>query len=258
MRQSSTEITHAVNKAVMEGDVDAIASLVKENYIQHTPVVGDGRAGVVALVKKIRNNELPAPRIRNVRTLVDGDFVVLHHDVSWPNRKAMIEIFRMDGDLCAEHWSGVQDHPETTVSGHSMVDGATAITDTANTAVNKALAKSFVDTVLINGEFGKILDFYHPEIVQHNPYIDNTVAGLMTGIEGLQKQGITLQIQKIWNVFGQGNFVLVCSEGLFAGKATAFFDLFRIEGGKIVEHWDVLQEIPAAEKQAHSNGFFYR
>ena len=44
------------------------------------------------------------------------------------------------------------------------------------------------------------------------------------------------------------------SEGKFDTRHTAFFDLFRIEKGKIVEHWDVLQEVP--EKMAHDNGMF--
>ena len=44
------------------------------------------------------------------------------------------------------------------------------------------------------------------------------------------------------------------SEGKFDTRHTAFFDLFRIEEGKIVEHWDVLQEVP--EKMAHDNGMF--
>jgi predicted SnoaL-like aldol condensation-catalyzing enzyme len=230
---TNVEITHAVNKAVQAGDVAIISSLVTENYIQHTPVVRDGRAGLEALVTKIRNKEIPAPQIKNVRTFTDGSYVVLHHDVLWPNRKAMFEIFR-------------------------MVDGTTEIKDRNNTEKNKAFAKAFVETILINGEFDKILNFYHPEIIQHNPFIENTVPGLVNGIAELQNQGITLQIQKIWKVLGEGNFVLVCSTGMFAGKPTAFFDLFRVENGKIAEHWDVIQEIPATEKQAHTNGFFER
>jgi predicted SnoaL-like aldol condensation-catalyzing enzyme len=253
---TNVAITQAVNKAVQAGDVEAIASLVPENYIQHTPVVPDGRKGLELLVTKIRDKQMPSPQIKNVRTFTDGDYVILHHDVQWPNRKAMFEIFRMEGGLAAEHWSGIQDHPEKTANGHSMVDGVTEVTDQANTAKNKELAKSFVETVLIKGEFDKILNYYHPDIIQHNPFIDNTVPGLVNGIGELQKQGITLQIQKIWKVFGEGNFVLVCSTGLFAGKPTAFFDLFRTEKGKIVEHWDVVQEIPTPDKQAHRNGFF--
>ena len=166
----------------------------------------------------------------------------------------MIEIFRFQDGLAAEHWSGIADHPEKTANGHSMVDGASTVTDKELTQKNKQLARSFVETILIKGQFDKILEFYHPDIIQHNPYIDNTIQGLVKGIEELQKNGIAIQIEKIHRVLGEGNFVLVVSEGKFAGKLTAFFDLFRIDSGLVVEHWDVLQEVP--EKMAHNNGMF--
>ena len=256
IKMTNEAIAQGINKAVMSGDVDLATSLVREDYVQHTPVVPDGRKGLGILVGKIRSKEIPAPQINNIRIIKDGDFVVLHHDVQWPNRKTMFEIFRMQDGLAAEHWSAIMDHPEKTANGHSMTDGANAITDTANTDKNKAFARAFVENVLIKGQFDKILDYYHPNIIQHNPFIDNTVEGLISGVQQLKEQGMSIQIEKVWKVFGEGNFVLVCSGGKFAGKPTAFFDLFRTEKGKIVEHWDVLQEIPDTDKQAHGNGFF--
>jgi len=47
-------------------------------------------------------------------------------------------------------------------------------------------------------------------------------------------------------VLGQGNFVLMMSEGLFDGKPTAFYDLYRLEEGKQVEHWDVWKDAPSS------------
>jgi predicted SnoaL-like aldol condensation-catalyzing enzyme/truncated hemoglobin YjbI len=251
---TNKETAFAINNAVQSGDVEMAATLVTENYIQHTPNIPDGKKGLQILITKIKDKEIPSPKINNVRSFEDGDFVVLHHDVKWPNRKAMFEVFRFENGLAAEHWSGIADHPEKTANGHSMLDGATEITDKNLTQKNKELVISFVETVLIKGHFNRLSDFYHPEIVQHNPFIDNTVSGLWRGVEALQKQGISFQIKKIFKVFAEGNFVLVCSEGEFAGKHTAFFDLFRVDNNIIVEHWDVLQEIP--EKMAHDNGFF--
>jgi predicted SnoaL-like aldol condensation-catalyzing enzyme/truncated hemoglobin YjbI len=252
--KTNKEKAIAINKAVQSGDAESAAALVTENYIQHTPNMPDGKAGLRMLITKIKNKELPAPKITNVRLFEDGEFVILHHDVYWPNRKAMFEIFRFENGLAAEHWSAIADHPDTTANGHSMVDGPTEIIDKNLTQKNKEFATSFLQTVLINGQFDKLSEFYHPEIIQHNPYIDNTVPGLLKGLEDLQKKGVSIEIKKIVKVLGEGNFVLVCSEGKFAGKHSAFFDLFRIEKGLIVEHWDVLQEIP--EKMPHENGFF--
>jgi predicted SnoaL-like aldol condensation-catalyzing enzyme len=251
---NNKEKAAAINMAVQTADFDAINQLVREDYIQHTPLIADGRKGLEGLLSKIANKEIPAPQIRNVRVFEENDIVVLHHDVNWPNRKAMIEIFRFKDGVAAEHWSGISDQPDKTANGHSMVDGDTTVTDRGNTQQNKALVRSFVETVLIRGEFNKVGDFYHPDIIQHNPLIPDGVDGLIKGIQELQSKGVTIAINKIHHVWGEGNFVLVVSEGTLSGKPTAFFDLFRTANGKVKEHWDVLQEIPA--KQAHDNTMF--
>src|SRR5688572_9324082 len=104
---SNKEKAAAINKAVQFTDHNAIDQLVRENYVQHTPTVPDGKKRLQRLLTKIEYQEIPAPTITNVRTFEDGEFVVLHHDVRWPNRKVMIEIFRFQDGLAAEHWSGV-------------------------------------------------------------------------------------------------------------------------------------------------------
>ncbi|HEY6764696.1 MAG TPA: hypothetical protein VI386_07985 [Candidatus Sulfotelmatobacter sp.] len=56
-------------------------------------------------------------------------------------------------------------------------------------------------------------------------------------------QGITMKYERVHKVLGEGNFVLVASEGSFAGRATSFDDLFRVKNGKIAEHWDTIEAI---------------
>ena len=51
-------------------------------------------------------------------------------------------------------------------------------------------------------------------------------------------------------------FVLVVSEGHLGGKHNSFYDLFRVENGKISEHWDTIEEIPAKETWKNNNGKF--
>jgi predicted SnoaL-like aldol condensation-catalyzing enzyme len=50
--------------------------------------------------------------------------------------------------------------------------------------------------------------------------------------------------------------VLTQPQGAFAGKPTAYYDLFRVENDNIVEHWDVLQPIPIASEAKNKNGMF--
>ncbi|MCP4305923.1 MAG: hypothetical protein GY798_05170, partial [Hyphomicrobiales bacterium] len=68
--------------------------------------------------------------------------------------------------------------------------------------------------------------------------------------------GLTLHIAKAHKVFGDGNFVLVLSEGSLGDQPTAFYDLFRVEDGKIVEHWDVIAPILPDDQAANADGRF--
>ena len=57
-------------------------------------------------------------------------------------------------------------------------------------------------------------------------------------------------------MIGEGNFVLTMSEGTLGEDPTAFYDLFRIEDGLIVEHWDVIAPMPAADALHNEAGKF--
>ncbi|MGX7112169.1 nuclear transport factor 2 family protein [Gemella cuniculi] len=70
----------------------------------------------------------------------------------------------------------------------------------------------------------------------------------------MAEQGITMIYNKTYQILAQGNFALAVSEGTFAGEQTSFYDLFRVENGKIAEHWDVMETI--VTESAHNNGKF--
>ena len=54
--------------------------------------------------------------------------------------------------------------------------------------------------------------------------------------------------------FDMGQFVFTQGEGMLRGKPTAFYDLFRVEGDKLAEHWDVVFAKPT--ELGHDNGLF--
>lgn len=65
-----------------------------------------------------------------------------------------------------------------------------------------------------------------------------------------------MKYNKIHKVLGERNFVLVASEVHFVEDYNSFYDLFRIENGKISEHWDLIEKIPAKETWKNNNGKF--
>ena len=92
--------------------------------------------------------------------------------------------------------------------------------------------------------------------VQHNPQIADGLSGLGKALEAMAKAGVTMRYSRVHKVLGEGDFVLVVSEGHLGDDHVAFYDLFRLERGKIVEHWDAIEAIPPRAKWKNGNGTF--
>ena len=65
-----------------------------------------------------------------------------------------------------------------------------------------------------------------------------------------------MNVDKIFMILGQGNFVLVVACGSISGKPVTYYDLFRLENSKIAEHWDVIETIPPRDQWNNHNGKF--
>lgn len=102
----------------------------------------------------------------------------------------------------------------------------------------------------------KITDYISAETYHHhNPDIKDGLQGIVEAVEYLTARNNMFQYTKIHKVLGEGNFVLTVSEGQWNNTSNVFYDLFRIENDKVVEHWDVIQPIPT-EGLANDNGMF--
>ena len=152
-------------------------------------------------------------------------------------------MFRFEDGLIVEHWDNLAEKgPATNPSGHTQIDGPTVAQDLNETEKNKAIVADFVDSILVNGQMDKLGQFIDGDnYIQHNTAIADGLSGLGAALEAMAAQGIRMVYTTVHKVLGDGNFVLTISEGAFAEQATSFYDLFRIENGKIVEHWDVIE-----------------
>ena len=92
--------------------------------------------------------------------------------------------------------------------------------------------------------------------IQHNTGIADGLSGLGAALEALGKQGIQMIYTTVHQVLAQGNYVLAVSEGTFGGAPTSYYDLWRIENGKIAEHWDVMETIADKSTWQNQNGKF--
>ena len=72
----------------------------------------------------------------------------------------------------------------------------------------------------------------------------------------MAKQGIQMIYNKTHFVLADGDYALAVSEGTFGGAPTSYYDLFRVENGKIAEHWDVMETIADKATWQNQNGKF--
>ncbi|WP_019911255.1 nuclear transport factor 2 family protein [Paenibacillus sp. HW567] len=92
--------------------------------------------------------------------------------------------------------------------------------------------------------------------VEHSSTGQDGFTGFKTKLENASKEGQAIKYDKVHYVIGQGNFVLTISEGHIGDTSTSFYDLYRVDNGKIVEHWDTLEKIPAKDQWNNDNGKF--
>ena len=256
-KEKSMYKQHVVDllKSIETGDGEPVAYINPNKYIQHNLAVGDGLAGFGAVLQMLPKG---SAKVNTVRTFQDGDFVFTHTDYDFFGPKIGFDIFRFEEGKIVEHWDNLQQKPaKPNPSGRTMIDGPTQAKDLDKTDANKQLVRTFVDDILVNGRMEKLAGYFDGDnYMQHNPQIGDKLSGLGAAFKALADQGITMKYDKIHTVLGEGNFVLVASEGRFAGKHTSFYDLFRVENGKVAEHWDTIETIPPRDQWKNNNGKF--
>jgi predicted SnoaL-like aldol condensation-catalyzing enzyme len=97
--------------------------------------------------------------------------------------------------------------------------------------------------------------YFTPDYIQHNPSIPNGPAPITEVIARLAKDFS----YEPGMVVAEGDLVMV--HGRYVGwgpKPMVAVDIFRLEGGKVAEHWDVMQEEVPASASANGNPMFPR
>lgn len=165
------------------------------------------------------------------------------------------DIFRFNEDgLIAEHWDNLDNLAEPNPSGHTQIDGPTQTTP-ANTEETRTLVANFVQEILHGDNIDKLTSYYDGDnYIQHNTGIADGVSGLGAALATMADAGLSMTYDKTYQVLAQDDFALAVSEGEFASRHVAFYDLFRVENGFIAEHWDIIEDI--ATEVAHDNGKF--
>jgi len=120
---------------------------------------------------------------------------------------------------------------------------------------NKKKVAEFYEQAINKKDFDAAAKYLGPRYIQHNPTAPDGAEGLK-GFIGFLKSKFPNSKSEIKRVFAEGDYVILHVHAVRepGTRGRAIIDIFRLENGKIVEHWDVAQDVP--EKAANSNGMF--
>ncbi|MEM9341091.1 MAG: hypothetical protein AAGA66_20325, partial [Bacteroidota bacterium] len=259
IRLNGLETLSSLEKAVAfnEGLNTADASVLKwmrDDYIQHNPLVPTGKTPLIGFY----TGGVTATVHRAFETQT-GEFVFSQITIDgFPGpglSSVLFEVWRFEDGFAAEHWDNfelVQDDGD----GTSQTDGVTTpAIDLDQTDANIAFLEEMSQTLFVDGDWTKVRDYYDVD-----NYIEHSVGDGTDGsfLESLESESNRPFYDEVKFIHVSGNFGIVASQGpdVIGNDPDgdyAYYDLFRIENGKIIEHWDAVNEIDFSQAP-HDNG----
>lgn len=247
----------ALNATLAASNPDAVDQYFDAGYIQHNPDVPNGSEALKSLITTLgQSGNFKADF---ARVIADGDMVAFHGRYEGFGPKPMIafDVFRLEDGKIVEHWDNLTEETPPNPSGHTQIDGATAITDRDLTETNKAVVEGLLVRGLVNGEDLDFTQFINPETyIQNNSQIGDGLMAFGKFLHDTAENGQPMTYNKVHDVIGEGNFVLAMSDGHLGAQHNAFYDLFRLEDGLIVEHWDIITPMPGPDAKFNEFGKF--
>jgi predicted SnoaL-like aldol condensation-catalyzing enzyme len=232
-------VLECYRKIIRDLDLSLVDDYIREDYIQHSPTVKDGKAGLLEMLHFLKS--LPQPKEHGpspiIRTIVEDDLVVVHLDVQFMGKKvAVVDLFRLQDGKIVEHWDASEMQPENQDGLITMTNGTAVIDEGTDSIANKKLVDEFYQDAFGKDDVGYLAKDYF----DHDPDGD------------LLKQSD--HVVKVHRLIAEGDFVVAQCEFIGETGRYAHYDIFRIAGGKIAEHWSVEQEVP--QTMAHNNDMF--
>jgi predicted SnoaL-like aldol condensation-catalyzing enzyme len=146
-------------------------------------------------------------------------------------------------------------HSDENTTSQAEVDSlrmqVKALKDSLNqTAVNKKMVADFYQELFGDKNPAAIDQYIGSTYIQHNPSLPDGKEALKQGVavwfKGQPKDTIDVQ-----HLGADGNFVYIHTKSRMGNKTVSILDIFRVDNGKITEHWDIIQEVPAKSANTH-------
>ena len=224
---------------------EAVLRNTGHRYTQHSAGVGDGAEGFLTFFEPFVART-PKRAIEIKRIFEDGRWVWCSAYQSLNDGAAQwvtMDMFYTDANgKILEHWDTIAPYVSKTASGDDMVGGVADINLSADTEASKDIVREYTKQVRQEGRLDKIADFVAEDLLQIG--LSDWLASAEAGT-----------YEFLFQLIGQGDFVATYSKRHAKGKDIAAFDLYRVSGGKIVEHWVNEEEIGPRDTWGNSGKF---
>jgi len=222
-------VAAALDGLFVDKNVSAIDQYWADPYLQHNPIAKSG----VATFKSIMGSLVSSAGFsyQRLRTLADCDLAVVQGKYSGTG--VIFDMFRLKDGKLMEHWDS--DANQASDSG-----GSTQVAP-GDTAQNRAQVSSFIEQVLIDGDHAAASRRLGESFVEHRA---GSGSGANALLDYVTKGNVSYT--KVHHVIADGNYVFTLSEGKLGSAGYGFYDLFRLDAGVIVEHWDSRRSVPAS------------
>ncbi|MEM9969761.1 MAG: nuclear transport factor 2 family protein [Pseudomonadota bacterium] len=233
---------------------EAVHKYTGHRYTQHSTGVGDGAEGFLAFFEPFVERN-PKREIEIVRSFEDGRWVFCNAYQSLNDGAAQwvtMDMFYTDADgLILEHWDTIAPYVATTASGEDMVRGAAQVNTGVDGEASKAVVLEYTKQVLQERNRNRLGQFVAANLIQRAPGVGAGPDGLAAWL-GSDEAGT---YDMMFQLIGQGDFVVTYGKRHAQGKDIAVFDLYRVENELIVEHWMNEEEISPRDAWGNSGKF---
>jgi predicted SnoaL-like aldol condensation-catalyzing enzyme len=255
-------VTYLFDQLLYKNNSSVIDKYVSADYKQHNPTLADGPEGLRQYIDW-RRAQNPQPRNISKRVIAEGDLVVIMNDyqaqpgVSYMN---IDDTFRVKNGKIVEHWDIIQPVTATTASGNDLwstlsYPRVSTPDPKASTRYSKRIVEKYFNGLNKRHDASVINRYVANNLIQHDATLQNGASAVEAAFMA-DRSANPRSIVSSEQVIADGDYVTVRyhyqKNASDLGKAVG--ETFRVRGGKIVEHWDTSQDVPATA--VNPNGMF--
>ena len=244
----------------------AYAKYMTADFIQHNPEIRSGQHGDDDFLSKRRERDpqhyLPVEQWRDVidHVLVDDKTFAVHHHVytsATDHGRVFVDIWRTENGKLVEHWDIIQAVPDQPVNPTPMWGDRVAPRPVEHGRVSpEAVIRAYMKLGLDEHRPAEAAERYiSPDFVQHSPHIPPGKPGLIRYFaQQSAAETASPRVSNLSHMLVDGDLVLLHRHVTRGPQdlGTMYADLFRVQHGQIVEHWDVIQAVPPTSVNGNS------